>query len=56
MENKSKNTALVPVSFPNGNSIVGPKVLEYATLSVFKWFGTVLYLSNDCPNTFEDGQ
>lgn len=30
MENTSKNTALVPVSFPNGNSIVRPKVLDYA--------------------------
>ena len=30
MENTSKNTALVPISFPNGNSIVGPTVLEYA--------------------------
>ena len=31
MENTSKSTALVPVSFPNGNSIVGPSVLEYAS-------------------------
>ena len=30
MENTSKNTALVVRSFPNGNSVVGPKVLEYA--------------------------
>lgn len=30
MENTSKSTALVPVTFPNGNSIVGPSVLEYA--------------------------
>ena len=30
MENTSTSTALVPVSFPNGNSVVGPNVLEYA--------------------------
>lgn len=30
MENTSKVTALVPVQFLNGNSIVGPKVLKYA--------------------------
>ena len=30
MENTSKSTPVVLKGFPNGNSIVGPKVLEYA--------------------------